>query len=275
MSANIAGYTSAFGGCKPMPLPVLTLGDPQKPAVLFLHGFMGCKEDWLPVARSLTDMRHALIPDLPDHGSHSIQADSLTVAAGLLQKILLEKGYTRVDVVGYSMGGRLALEMRHRFPDIFRRMVLESVFPGFEDPETARQRYRQDQQTARRLRRISLEAFLDEWYEAPLFDGLKNSPGFEEMLRRRRKNDPDRLSRALVAFSSGRQWNNLPALAQSEVPVMYISGEKDGKYSAIARKLQATRGNRTHVRIFKNVSHNVHAMAPEAFARAVRAFLSK
>jgi len=108
-------------------------GRQQEPAVLFLHGFMGSSADWTGVTAALADACHSLAVDLPGHGASTGLADAFYTmegAAKALLDLLDGRGIERCAVVGYSMGGRLALYFAMRFPERCRALFLESASPG-------------------------------------------------------------------------------------------------------------------------------------------------
>ncbi len=84
--------------------------------LLLLHGLGGSWRSWTPVRGALADRRDVIAIDLPGHGDSPARADSGTFA-GLADSVagfVRDSGLTGVDVVGSSMGARLALELARR-----------------------------------------------------------------------------------------------------------------------------------------------------------------
>jgi pimeloyl-ACP methyl ester carboxylesterase len=111
-------------------------GPREAPAVLFLHGFGASLHTWEPWAQALADQRRVVRVDLPGHGlSPPDPTDdyrdtrSLQLLLGLLDRL----GLQRVDVVGNSMGGRIAWTLAARHPDRVHQLVLISP-DGFASP---------------------------------------------------------------------------------------------------------------------------------------------
>lgn len=89
--------------------------------LLFLHGFLGQKEDWEPLLAHLPVLDISCI-DLP------YQATDIAVA-------VKEIAQTAKIVVGYSAGGRLALELKARFPNDYGKVIALSAHPGLKTEE--------------------------------------------------------------------------------------------------------------------------------------------
>ena len=95
-------------------------GDPHRPAVLFLHGFMGSGADWTDAISALDKRFCCVTPDLPGHGgSVGLRPEDYTIegATRTLLDLLDELEIERPALVGYSMGGRLALYLALRHPE--------------------------------------------------------------------------------------------------------------------------------------------------------------
>src|ERR671938_303761 len=113
-------------------------GSPDHPVVLFLHGFMGSSADWNDVVAAIGDRAFCMALDLPGHGaSLGLAPESYTVegSARAVLHALDELEVERPVMVGYSMGGRLALYLALRHPQRWAGLFLESTSPGLESRE--------------------------------------------------------------------------------------------------------------------------------------------
>ncbi len=251
-------------------------GSHRHPAVLLLHGFLGSSRDWDEVAAALAGRRHCLAADLPGHGaSTGLAAHAYTMdgAAQALADVLDARGVSTCAVVGYSMGGRLALYFALRFPERCRRLVLESASPGLAAGAERAARRRLDAARAARLEAGDFEAFLRDWYRQPLFASLAGHAGLaERMTAARRHNDPAELARSLRGMGTGRQpslWERLPALA---VATLAVAGALDHKYVEIAGRMAGASRCVRAVAV-PEAGHNVHAEQPRRFLTLLRTFL--
>ncbi len=255
-----------------------TAGNPNDPVVLFLHGFMGSSKDWAEVMAALAGDYHSLAVDLPGHGASTGLDDtyfSMDGAAQALTEALDRRGVERCAVVGYSMGGRLALYFALQFPQRCRALVLESASPGLATAPERAARRDVDEARAARLEQGDFDTFLNEWYRQPLFASLAGHPGLvESMIARRRSNDPRGLARSLRGMGTGRQpslWERLAALRVSTVA---IAGALDPKYVEIAGRMAASSPNARAV-IVPEAGHNVHAEQPHRFITLLHSLLKQ
>jgi 2-succinyl-6-hydroxy-2,4-cyclohexadiene-1-carboxylate synthase len=257
-------------------LACIISGPLDAPPVLLLHGFLGSGEDWREVMEGLPGLR-CIAPDLPGHG-HSLALDdpdafSFEAATALLAGLLDELGVETCAVVGYSMGGRLALHFALQCPERCDRLVLESASPGLKTGDGRAARIRSDEALALRLESGSFDEFISDWYRQPLFEPLAQSPGFERLLASRRRGDPLALARALRGLGTGRQpslWERLPEL---RVPALFVAGALDPKFAATARQMAADASD-ARAEIVAGAGHTVHAERPPAFTDLLKSFLS-
>ena len=251
-------------------------GITSKPVVLFLHGFMGASTDWADVMAELADAYHCLAVDLPGHGASTGLPDGLYTMEGTAQALvdLLDgRGIERCAVVGYSMGGRLALYFAMRFPERCRVLVLESASPGLATAQERAARRAVDEDRAARLEREDFDTFVNEWYRQPLFASLAGQKGLmEQMIARRRANDPRELVRSLRGMGTGRQPSLWERLAAWRVSTVAVAGGLDAKYVEIAGRMAASSAAVRAVTV-PDAGHNIHAEQPARFIALLHTFL--
>jgi len=249
-------------------------GPPAAPAVLLLHGFMGSRRDWAQVAGALSTKRRCIAVDLPGHGQTGNPRDEGLWTPGgcvaALADLLARCGGG--SVVGYSLGGRLALQVAIEHPGVVARAALLSASPGIASECGRNQRRISDEALARRLEKQGLESFLDQWYHLPLFEALREHPRFPEVLERRRRNDPRLLARSLRTMGAGAQrplWGDLPGL---RAPVLFLAGERDEKFVDVAFNAVA-RCPQGEAMVVRGRGHALVEEDPEAVAREIAGFL--
>ncbi|HEV2094836.1 MAG TPA: 2-succinyl-6-hydroxy-2,4-cyclohexadiene-1-carboxylate synthase [Rubrobacter sp.] len=245
--------------------------------MLFLHGFMGRGEDWRDVSAGLARRFFCIAPDLPGHGASlgmSPAQYTMEGAARSVLDVLDGAGADRATVVGYSMGGRLALYLALRHPDRCAGLFVESASPGLESSEERARRRRADEGRAARLEGGDLRGFLRDWYRQPIFATLARD---EDLLRRtiegKSGNDPAELARSLRGMGTGSQpslWKELPNL---RVPALAVAGGLDAKFVGISRRM-ASLGPGMRPSVVPGAGHNVHAEAPGAYLSLLQHFLS-
>lgn len=255
-------------------LQYATHGSPAHPTLCFLHGFMGSSEEWSSIVEALKGEAHCLTVDLPGHGASLDRPSyfySMEGSTQALVDVFDEVGIDRCTLIGYSMGGRLALYLALVQPERIQRLVLESASPGLASEEERANRRSVDETRAERIEE-DLTAFLEDWYRQPLFQSLERHDLVEEMVATRRSNDPSELARALRGLSPGRQpslWERLDGL---KIPTLLLTGALDSKYVTIteraARQIESSRRV-----VVPRAGHNVHAERPKSFLNHLTQFL--
>jgi isochorismate synthase/2-succinyl-5-enolpyruvyl-6-hydroxy-3-cyclohexene-1-carboxylate synthase/2-succinyl-6-hydroxy-2,4-cyclohexadiene-1-carboxylate synthase/O-succinylbenzoate synthase len=147
--------------------------------ILFLHGFLGTSEDWVPMMKALSPSARVIAVDLPGHGeSEILQHDvensnqisfSVQSVADLLLKLIRNITDGAVVVVGYSMGARIALHMALNQNHKISGAVIISGSPGLRDEASKRRRSAIDRSRAHFLSSCGLENFLETWYSAKMW----------------------------------------------------------------------------------------------------------
>jgi len=248
------------------------------PVVLF-HGFTGAKDSWIALRDELRRCYRVIAVDLPGHGGtdlgSSITNYSIETTAAIVKSALVEGAeLNRFAVVGYSMGGRLALFFALQYSALVSKLVLESASPGIAEATERQLRREADRELADFIETAGVEAFVDRWERVPLFDSLRRLPADERARLRsqRMKCSAQGLARSLRGMGVGAQPWLGDRLQELMMPVLVVAGELDRKYVEIAR---ATAARITHARleIVGGAGHMVHIEKSSAFKRIVADFL--
>ncbi len=264
-----------------MPSPVfncVTLGNQNNPPVMFLHGLMGDVSDWEEVTVPLSNDCYCVSLDLPWHGRTSCdQLDEYYDIGSVADDIVQygkDRDIERPILVGYSMGGRIALHAVHKHPDYFTAVILESASPGLKTQKEQAERVDSDQLWAERMRVDSVAQLLADWYKQQVFSSLlENKQLYQQLIKRRSESfDGALYALALRAFSTGRQISLWSGLSTIKCPVQLIVGEKDSKFCEIAEQMAVELPNVELCKI-KKAGHIVHLEAKDSFVEAIRKFL--
>jgi 2-succinyl-6-hydroxy-2,4-cyclohexadiene-1-carboxylate synthase len=249
-------------------------------SLLLLHGFTGSAATWAPLSEMLAPYFRTLAPDLIGHGRSASPSAAeryrvercVSDLLALLDALEIE----RADVLGYSMGGRVALHLAAAAPDRVGALVLESSSPGIADAAERLARIAADEALADMIDREGLAAFVERWERLPLFASQARLP--EDTRARlhaqRLHNNPLGLANSLRGMGTGRQpslWHRLAAL---NVRTLLIAGELDAKYRALAGEMLALLPH-AHAVIVPGAGHAVHLEQPQAFAKNVLEFLRR
>lgn len=259
-------------------MPVITLHDQlyaytlagSGPPLLLLHGFTGCADNWQPLIRHLAPRFTCLAVDLLGHGQSASPDDvalyrmeaCLTDLVALLEALHLPA----VHLLGYSMGGRVALSFAVAHPERVLTLTLESASPGLQTEAERAARRASDEALADRLEREGLEAFVNYWENLPLFATQKNLPETTraQLRAQRLRNNPRGLAHSLRGLGTGVQPSLWEHLSNLHIPTLLLTGALDVKFTAIAQDMNHRLPNAQHITL-PNTGHTLHLEAPNQF----------
>ena len=243
--------------------------------ILALHGFTGSGLDWAPIAEGLS--RRVIAPDLLGHGYSPAPDD---VESYRMDRVVehcvrwCEHAPT-VDVIGYSMGGRVALRLAAILGQRLSRLVLISTSPGLQDPQARAERIARDYALAGTIEDLGVEWFSDHWLKQPTIQSQQNIPNDIRgpMTERRRTNRVAGLAGSLRGMGQGAVEPCWGSLANLQVPVLLITGEVDRPYVDTAERIALHLSHGVHTCV-PRVGHCVHLEAKDAVLATLRSFLS-
>ena len=248
------------------------------PPILALHGFAGNMSTWDNFVEEARTSYAVITIDLLGHGASDCPVDveryspehTIADIATALRKLRI----SRPCLLGYSMGGRLALLAAVSHPSMPRCLILEGASPGLESPSARKRRMRRDTFLARMIMEEGVETFSSYWEKRPLFKSQRSLPlSIRKRIREERvRNNPVGLANTLRAANPGAQPPVHKLLPKLKIPVLCIVGEHDYKFKAIAT---AMCGELPHGRlvVIQGAGHAVHIEKPREFNRAVFDFL--
>jgi 2-succinyl-6-hydroxy-2,4-cyclohexadiene-1-carboxylate synthase len=245
-------------------------GDHTLPSLLLLHGFMGSSADFHLAISTLAQYFHCICVDLPGHGQTLIDDHDFVSTAEQILAIAPDNCY----LLGYSLGGRLALYLALHYPERWQKVILESASFGLPTAQMRQERQRQDGAIIRKLRRPDLDfaAFLHNWYQHPVFTGIAAHPNFPELMVSRSSNNPLALARSLEIMGLGQQPYLGELLKTNEIPLLILVGKQDHKFVEIGQRF-ASLCQQTELIIVPNCSHNIHFQQLNLWLAAVLGFL--
>ncbi len=244
--------------------------------IVLLHGFMQNETTWDLAAEAMASDYYLSMPRMAVTGPQDATLEAMADRVyGVVQQAILHTGATRVALVGYSMGGRVALEYARRYPHTLSVLVLESAGLGPEDDDDRARMQRLNLGLAERIRAAkSMEQVVDYWQSLPLFETqMKLSEEARAQLRSMRlTRDKDEL--VLLVEHAGS--HTMPPAEQTRqmlkglgIPVLYVAGTRDQKYSDVACSLGAY-GVQP---VLLDCGHNIHLEKPSEFALVVTGFI--
>lgn len=247
-----------------------------EPLVL-LHGFSGSGANWAAQVEAFAPHFTVITVDLPGHGqTDSPASDSahyaMHFAARSLLTILTMLQLERANLLGYSMGGRLALYTALYAPRRINRLVLESASPGLKTTAEREARIASDEALARRIETEGIAAFADYWTHLPLF--ATQPPEVRQRLHDQRlHNHPQGLANSLRGMGTGAQPSLWERLGQLSIPTLLLCGALDTKFAAINAEMHALIPASMLVTV-PGAGHTIHAEQPGIFQAEVLRFLN-
>lgn len=254
-------------------------GMAQPPTLLLLHGFTGSAANWAPYQPLFATDYRTIVVDLLGHGQTEAPADparyTMEHSANDLAGLLTAIAPGPVHLLGYSMGGRLALYFAVHYPYLVQSLILESASPGLADDEAQQERIHSDEQLAAAIEAQGIAAFVERWEKLPLFATQQTLPAIAQaQLRAQRlRNRPQGLANSLRGMGTGRQPSLWDQLSSITAPTLLLAGELDQKFKVIATQM-ATYLPHATVAIISDAGHTIHWEQPEAFQTQVLTFLT-
>lgn len=243
--------------------------DANLPCLVWLHGFLGNQKEWESFSEHFTDWPQLFI-DLPGHGkSADITVEGFVQVDKLLRKTLLSYNILKYWLIGYSLGGRVAMYHACQGENTgLRGLIVEGSHPGLTDENARQDRKSSDQQWAQRLRTQPLKVVLDDWYHQAVFQSL-NDQQRASLIAQRSQNNAQSLAAMLEATSLGNQPDLKAMLKQLPLPFYYLCGERDEKFRAVATGLELS------PHLITAAGHNAHRENPIAFTACLLNLLRK
>jgi len=203
-------------------LNVATYGQRHYPCLVCLHGFMGSLFDFEPLCQRLSKDFFCVAIDLPGFGGSSmIQPLTFFSIIKEIQTTLHHLSIPSFHMIGYSMGGRIALEYFNLHETDCQSLILLSTRLEVANRQ---QRAAQTHHWIQILRNYTFKDFLLKWYAQALFSTLSPS-----IINKRIHNDPNILIEYLQNLCPSKQksWvNRLQRLKKG----LFFFGEKDTGY---------------------------------------------
>ncbi|MBA2873923.1 2-succinyl-6-hydroxy-2,4-cyclohexadiene-1-carboxylate synthase [Thermaerobacillus caldiproteolyticus] len=247
--------------------------------LLLLHGFTGSTETWKPFLSQWKQWQLILV-DIVGHGltdsPNEVERYEIDRVAADLDVILQHLYVQATNVLGYSMGGRLALTFAVLYPHRVKKLILESSSPGLRTLEERLVRVKSDEALARDIEQYGIEQFVEKWESIPLFASQKRlSPEVQQQLRAERlKNNAKGLANSLRGMGTGKQPSWWEHLSEVKVPTLLICGELDRKFCEIAMEMAQLLPH-SYIAKISGAGHAIHVEQRQIFAKIVNEFIEK
>ncbi len=247
-----------------------------KPVLVTLHGFLGSASSFNAVVNELEHpFEERVAVTISGHDGETFGdewrwSDVLDVLAQAI------KYYSRVVLMGYSMGARLALGLALERLTNVDALVLVGAHPGIATEEERVDRRWWEQAMTDSVLELGVDGFAKHWESLPLWDTQRRLPEKtrSELAERRRSHQARGIAWAMQALGTGAMPNYRSAIAESTIPMLWITGELDEKFRHLAVEQCARNDHCKHVEI-AGVGHDCTLEAPVALAGVVDQWLLK
>lgn len=246
-----------------------------KQSIVFLHGFTGSNKSWEPVIKLLPTNINYISIDLMGHGSTEVSFNPeryrMDEQLHDLEEFFSVLQLQRFSLVGYSMGGRIALAYAIGHQQRVTHLMLESASPGLKTMEEQLVRRQADDRLADRIEQDGLESFIDFWENISLFESQKSLSNEKqhEIRFERLAQSPVGLANSLRGMGTGQQLSYWSELNELQMPVCLVTGEYDTKFTKIADEMVKMIKNGSHHQVL-SVGHAIHVENPVQFATIIK-----
>ncbi|MBL5767966.1 2-succinyl-6-hydroxy-2,4-cyclohexadiene-1-carboxylate synthase [Heyndrickxia sporothermodurans] len=247
--------------------------------IVMLHGFTGDMSSWDAINPYLEEEYQLILIDILGHGKTEIPLNyeryHIEKVAKDIREILIHLKIIKTNLLGYSMGGRLALTFTILYPNMVNKLILESASPGIETEEGRKLRRENDEKLANKIVNEGIESFVQYWTNIPLFKSQKRLDySMQEKVRQQRlRNDPIGLANSLKGMGTGSMPSLWGRLHELEIPVLILSGSLDEKYCEIGKKMENNLSQAMHY-IIEDIGHAIHVEDSQKFGTIIKEFLS-
>ncbi|SOC36659.1 2-succinyl-6-hydroxy-2,4-cyclohexadiene-1-carboxylate synthase [Ureibacillus acetophenoni] len=243
--------------------------------IVLLHGFTGSVDTWSTIVTQLPNSIKIIAIDLIGHGKTDAPIVSsryrMDEQIADLKAILDQLSLNAFTLLGYSMGGRVALSYVCAYPEGVKNLILESSSPGLKTEDERVARRLADDSLANKIEAKGIVSFVNAWENIPLFASQKNlSLDIQQSVRNERIAQREiGLANSLRGMGTGAQkslWNELHSIS---IPVYLITGELDHKFYNIAGEMKTILQDAKHYHI-DGVGHAIHVENPTQFATIIK-----
>jgi len=245
--------------------------------LLLIHGFTGSHKSFDEISKYLQQFFKIIRIDLAGHGKSMSQDASFFSFENSIKsilKILDDLRLIKVNILGYSLGGRNAMHFVSKFQERVNKLIVCSSSYGLKNQLEKDKRINSDQKLIDLLENNNLKEFVKLWESLPLWDSEKRLS--IEKIKKHKKirlsNNPFGLALNLKHQGQGKQNNLLSELKKIKNETLILYGEKDDKYKKISTKLDKTIRNSKTIMVPES-GHNIILENPIYVSRAVKNFI--
>lgn len=245
--------------------------------MIVLHGFLNDHRSMFNVAAAQNDKANIIYVDLPGFGqtkSTNVEYSMADIAESL-KHILEYHRHTDLYMLGYSMGGRVALAFACIYPDLLKGLILESTSPGIKEHKARKERAFIDSGRAEKIVE-DYHRFIQSWENMGLFSSQENLEDNDlvEQREQRLAQYPKEVADSLKKYGTGVQPSYWEYLNDIKTKTLQLVGKKDEKFVSINEKMNQLIPE-AELKVIDHSGHNIHLEAPQKFDIIVSAFINE
>jgi len=233
----------------------------------FIHGFTGSSSSWKEIIKLLNKSSYAI--DVAGHRKSTFNSieNAYTISdwCSEFYMILNNLSIPKINICGYSMGGRLAIAFASKYPEKISSLILESTSVGIDESEKRSERYYNDKEMAVTIKE-DLPSFVNLWEKNVFFVNQKerNPKEWEKQKKIRLSHAPEQLAKALEAFSPSNMPYYERQFQEFSFPISIINGSEDVKFIKLGKDMTIMNNNAKQY-IIQDANHNTHLESPDLF----------
>lgn len=249
--------------------------DDSTPLIVIFHGFMENFEDWTFLTHSLKSKYRILFINMPGHGkTESKNFYNLNDILLKLKSFIEIFSHLEIHLIGYSMGGRVALELSKLMQ--INSLTLISAGLGLNDQNEKQLRIEKDSQLFNNIFEIKL--FFDQWYENSIFGNFKELSIYPNYILKKTSIAQSKEWQSGINFFTPGLFStieeNFNFLEKKKFKLNYICGENDFKYREQLRKIATLHLSNLDCLIIPNAFHNIHITHPDQLSEAINSLFN-
>ena len=239
--------------------------------LVMLHGFTGSTKNWQHLLSYLVDDFRITLIDIIGHGRTASPADFERYQMKYVATDILSIASAPINLLGYSMGGRLALYIATHYPEAINKLLLESASPGLLTEEERNTRRTSDNDLADKIEANGIAWFADFWASLGLWH--TQTPQQKEYLTAGRlQNTTQGLANSLRGMGTGIMPSLWEQIENLKIPIQLIAGQYDTKYVRINQQMLKHLPN-ANLQVVADAGHTVNLEQSAEYLKILQHFL--
>ncbi|MEH0157912.1 alpha/beta fold hydrolase [Limibacter armeniacum] len=239
--------------------------------LIILHGLFGSSDNWLSIAKTLSEDYHVYIVDQRNHGQspNTPEFDYETFVEDL-KNFIQEKGIENPIIIGHSMGGKVAMQFAAKYPEMLSKLVVVDISP--------RQYPIHHQTILEGLNAIDIDNLKGRGDADKALATYVPEMGVRMFLLKNLYRKPEggfgwRINLPVITEKIGNVGQRLTTNGVIDVPSLFVGGKNSNYIQASDKEEINTLFRNVDIKMVDGAGHWIHAEQPEKFLSAVREFI--